>query len=398
MNAVTKVHGAALSTGIASVGVDSGAMGSVVNPFTGSRTVSVDSVSLQTAGTLTLMETQGLVKTYEVIGEQRVDSQQVEVTAKVWVFDYQSPEAVQAIRLAVTPVEVTAAACRFGDKQVPKTELSRQFTQLLTAALSQNEHFTLLDRDSDVALQSERRVLSEAGVPLEEKSRLRATLGSDYIVAVNLPQAELLVRETTNPIVGRPTRRFDAKVRAEYRLLVAPTRQLTVSDDLRIHLEDRQIKALSERWNADEIDYDELRRNFLQLAAAQVARAVTDVLRPVRVAAVVDGPRVILNQGGARFLENDEYSVYRQGQAIVDPETNRELARHEERIGTIRIARVLAKVCYADVVTGTFDATAVGSICRHARDLRNLPSAGEGRRQTQTQGTATGGVKLPVDR
>lgn len=397
LNAVTQIHGAALSTGIANVDMETGAIGTVVNPFTGSRRTSVDNVSVQSAGTLTLMETQGLIKSYEVLEEKRLDDQSYEITAKAWVFNYESPEDVKERRLAVTPVEVTAASCVFGDKEVSKIELSRQFTQLLSAALSQNEHFTLLDRDSNTALQNERAVLSEADVPLSEKSRLRSTLGSDYIVAVNVPQAEILVKETTNPIVGRPTRRFDAKVRVEYRLLVAPTRQVSLVDDLRIYLEDRQIKALSEDWRADEIDYDELRRNFMQLAAAHVARAVSDHLRPVKVAAVVDGSYVILNQGGSRFLEKDEYAVFRLGQAIVDPETQKELARHEELVGTIRIARVLSKVCYADIVAGDFDVAAVGSICRHARGLKDYPAEAEGGTRTKILKTSSGGVRLPFD-
>jgi len=398
MNAVTTIHGAAMSTGIANVDMGTGAMDTVVDPYTGSRRMSVDSVSVQSAGNLTLMETKGLIKTYEVVEERRLEDQSHEVTVVAWVFDYQSPEDVQELRLAVAPVEVTAASCTFGDKTVPQAEVARQFTQLLSGALAQIEYFTLLDRDSDIALQSERRVLSSADVPLREKSRLHSTLGSDYMVTVNVPQAEIIVKETTNPIVGLPTRRFDAKIRAEYRLLVAPTRQLSMADDFRIHLEDRQIKALSERWRADEIDYDELRRNFLQLAAARVARAVTDTLRPVKVAAVVDGPRVILNQGGARFLENDVYAVFRMGAAIVDPETGKELTRHEERLGTIRISRVLSKICYAEVVEGLFNTTTVGAICRHARGLQDTPSQSEGSNLTKTKKTPSGGVILPIDR
>ncbi|MFC1766345.1 hypothetical protein ACFL6U_30240 [Planctomycetota bacterium] len=398
LNAVTQVHGAAVSTGIANVDMTTGAMDSVRDPMTGNRYVGVDHVSVQSAGTLTLMETRGLIKSYEVVQEQNLGDQGMEVTAKVWVYDYHSPEDIKPLRLAVIPAEVTAASCTFGRQVVPNDSISRQITQLVSGALSQNDQFTLLDRESNATLRQERQVLSDSSVPLKEKSRLYSTLGSDYLVSMVVSQAELLVTDVNNPAINRTTRRYDAKVAIEYRLLVGPTRQIVLADDFRIRLEDSQIKGLTENWRADRIDEEELRRNFLNMAATRVARAVTDYLQPVKVAAVVAGPRVVLSQGGNRFIENDLYEVFQLGQAIVDPDTQKELARHEERLGTLRIGRVLSKICYAEVVDGEFNTQAVGAICRWSSGLEGTPRQSQGGRGTKTKQTSSGGVKLPFDR
>ncbi len=397
LNAVTKVHGAVVGTGVARVNMDTGNINVDVDTQTGNRQISMDRVAVQSASTLTLTEAQGLIKSYEIVAEQQVDDHTYEVTADVWVLDYQGPEEIKAIRLAVLPVEVTARACRFGPDVISNAEVSRQFTQFLTGALSQNDRFTLLDRESGAALNQERRVLAHPDVKPEEKSRLEATLGADYLVVVTLPQAELIVEERDNPIIGRPTREFDARIRAEFRLLVGPTRQVSMADTLRIHLEDNQVKALAKKWRSDEIDYAELQDNFLRLAAGRVALKVADALAPIKIAAVLSNHQVILNQGGRRFVQGDRFQVYRLGESVVDPDTQMHLAAREEPLGTIRIIRVLAKVSYAEIVNGDFDNSAVGAVCRHSWGQEDQPAYSPGGRQTNASTTESGGVKLPFD-
>ncbi len=397
LNAVIKVHGAAVGTGVAQVAMDTGDIAVDVDTGTGSRHISMDRVAVQSASTLTLMEAQGLIKSYEVVSEQQLEGDTYEMTVDVWVLDYQSPEDIKEIRLAVLPTEVTANNCRFGPVTVPGGDVERQFTQYLTGALSQNDRFTLLDRESDAALMQERRLLARTDIKPEERSRLQATLGADYLVVVTLPQASLLVEEKDSPIIGRPIRTFDARLRAEYRLVVGPTRQVAMADDLRIHLEDNQVKELAEDWRSDDIDYAELQSNFLRLAAGRVAMKVAEYLAPIKVAAVMSGTQVILNQGGTRFVAGDQFRVYRLGQSVIDPDTQMHLATEEEPLGVIRITRVLPKVSYAEVVEGTFDDATVGSVCRHLSGIEDTNRRRPGNRRTNTRTTKSGGVKLPFD-
>ena len=395
--AVSKVHGVAVSTGLATVDLQTGSLDVMRDPTTGSRNVSVDAVAARGVGTLTLTEAQGMVKSYEVVGEREVSPKVYEVTLDVWVFDYHGPEDTTKLRLAVMPVQVTAAVCRFGDTAVPATRVGEQFTQFLVGALAQNEKFTVLDRDSTAAIERDRRMLTTNNSTPEERARQRDTLGADYLLISTVPQAELLVKEQTNPIIGRPTREFDARVQVEFRVVVGPTRQVKMADELRIRLEDNQVQALAARWESEEIDYAELQQNLIRLAAARVATAVADCLNPVKVAAVDDSGQVILSQGGSRFRTGDQYEVYKPGKPILDPQTKAELGTQETLSGRIQITKVLPRISYAKVIQGSIDESAVGSPCRRVRGVEDLSSRGEGTRTTGTRSTPSGGVKLPSD-
>ena len=395
---VAQVHGVAVSSGIASVDLATGAVGVAQDTARGSRTVSIDGITVQSAATVTLTEARGMVKTYEVVAEQQVSPDVYEVTLDAWVFSYQSPEAIKPIRLAVMPVEVQVPMCRFGDRDVPAARVAQQFTQALTGDLSQNEHFTLLDRESTAAIDRERRILKDQDVTPREKVRLQAVLGADYLVVVTVPQVELRVKETINPAIGRPTREFDARLQAEFRLLVGPTRQVSMADDLRIRLEDNQVSALAAEWNVDDIDYAELQGNFIGLAAGRVAGAILDYLNPVKIAAVVEGGQVILNQGGKRFVVGDQYDVGRPAQTIVDPATGKALGTHHQAAGTIQIVKVLPRISYAKVVTGTLDSSVVGYACWRATGIEDSDKIPNGRQKTEVEKTPSTGVKLPFDR
>jgi hypothetical protein len=396
--AVGKVQGVAVTTGSATVEAQAGDLDVVRDPATGSRSIELDAVAVRSIGSLTLTEAQGMVKSFDVVDERQVSPNVYEVTMDVWVFDYHSPEDTKKLRLAVMPVEVTAGVCRFGDTAVPGARVGEQFTQSLVGALAQNEKFTILDRDSTDAILRDREVLVRENAKPEEKARLGQTLGADYLLITTVPQAELLVQTKVDPAIGVPTREFDAKVQADFRVVVGPTRQVKMADELRIWLENNQVKALAKKWESDEIDYMELRQNLIRLAAVRVASRVADILNPVKVAMAGADGQVILNQGGSRFASGDQFEVYKAGQVIIDPDTQKELGTQEALVGRIQITKVLPRIAYAKVVQGSLDASAVGSVCRRVKGMEDTPSEAEGNRKSQIEKTPSGGVKMPFDR
>ena len=67
------------------------------------RGVDFDAVSVRTGGTLRRTESEGLVKTYEVLDEKKIDENTYEVTLKVWVLDYEGADKTDRVKLAVMP-------------------------------------------------------------------------------------------------------------------------------------------------------------------------------------------------------------------------------------------------------------------------------------------------------
>jgi len=393
--AVCKVQGVEVASSVARVNVRTGSLDVIRDPITGSKKIDIDDISASTAGVLSLVEARGLIKTFEILDEKQISPDVYQVKMKVMVYDYQSPEDTKKIRLAIFPLESTAAAHRFGDKTVSGARLGEQFSQYLNTMLARNEKFTVLDRNSQAAILKEKQILVSDDAPLEEKVRLGEVLGADYMLIGSIPQAEILVQESANPIIGGTTREFKAYMEVEYRLIVGPTRQVAVSDQLRIKLEDQQVKSLVEKWESDDIDYGQMQQGLVMRAAGQMADMITDYLYPVRVAAVRDSGTLILNQGGKRFAQGDTLEIFRTGGEIIDPETGKSLGKDESLVASAKIVKILPRISYAEVIGGSGLEITTGALCRRVGTDTAVQQ--QINRPSQIQETPSGGVKLPFD-
>ncbi len=389
--AVCQVQGVAVSSRETSVDVSTGDIDVVRDPQTGSKKIEMEGVSANLAGTLAVTEAKGLVRSFEIVDEKQVSADAYEVNLKVKVYDYQSPEDAKKLRVAIFPLDSTAEVHRFGGAVVSGRRLGEQFSQYISAMLARNEKFTLLDRQSQDALAKEKKLLT-ADAPLEEKARLGEVIGADYVLVGTIAQAELKVEEKRIAAINDVSREFTAYMDVEYKLLVGPTRQVAMADQLRFKLEDAEVKALAEKWKSDDIDYNELEQKLVQIAAGRIADGAMDYLYPVRVAAVREDGTLILNQGGNRFAEGDVFAVSNRGDDIIDPETGKSLGKDEMMLGELRITKVLPRISYAEVVSGKAD---VGGICR--RQVTKESLAMPAGRQSGARERGSGGVRMPFD-
>ena len=401
--AVCKVQGVAVSSDIASVNVQTGNLDVVRDPTTGSKKIEMEGVSANMAGTLALSEAKGLVKTYEITEEKQISADVYEVNLKVLVYDYQSPEDTKKLRVAIFPFESSVPARLVENRDNGSTEirelasekrLGEQFSQYLNTILARNEKFTVLDRDTQAAILKEKQILAPENAPLEERMRLGEALGADYMLVGTVPQAKITVEEKYNPVISATARRFTAILEAEYRLIVGPTRQVAASDQLRIKLEDAQVKALMAKWESDRIDYNEMEQNLVQRAASQIADMVSDYLYPVRVAAVKEGGMMILNQGGKWFTEGDLLEVSQMGADVIDPETKKSLGKEVAMIVTVKITKVLPRMSYAVLTQGVASNSLAGAVCRR---IKSDETPALTPRPSNVQESGSGGVKLPFD-
>lgn len=391
--AVCQVQGVAVSSRVASVDVATGNMDVVRDPQTGSKKIEMEGVSANLAGTIAVTEAKGLVKSFEVIDEKQPAPDSFEVNLKVKVYDYQSPEDARKLRVAVFPFDSASEVHRFGSVIVPAKRLGEQFGRSIEAMLARNEKFTLLDRDTTEALAKEKKLLA-ADAPLEEKARAGEVLGADYILTGTITQAELKAEEQRIEAIGSSSFLLTAWFDVEYKLLVGPTRQVAMADQLRIKFENAEVRAMADKPALDDIDYNELQQKLVQAVTVKITDGVMDYLYPVRVAAVRDDGMLILNQGGRRFTIGDLFEISSRGADIIDPETGKALGKDEMILGRIRIFKVLPKISYAEVVQGRGGDIAVGGICRRMNKEATETPAG---RQTGAMESGSGGVRLPFD-
>lgn len=358
------------------------------------KVVEFDAVSVQTGGTALRTDIAGLVKTYEVLNEKKISDNTYEVTLKVWVYDYESPDKTDRLRLAVMPIKTLTASCRFGDLITPAWDVSRRFSQKLAVALTQTNKFNVLDREYIQEFAQEKKVLID-DASLEELSKLGQVLGVDYMLVGTITEAEIEREQEWSPAIGRSISEYEADFTFEYRLLVGPTRQIKFADVLDISLDKTdEIKKLVKKWEPKDLDYREMMDNFISMAANQLVETIIDRIYPIRIASITEDGRVIINQGGSRISVGQLLDIYSQGKELFDADTKESLGTMEILVATIRIGKVTPRISYAKLVGGDLSKLSEGLICRPKKKVVEKTIEG---RKSDIERTPKGGVKLPFD-
>ncbi len=360
---------------------------------TGKR-VEFDAVGVQTGGTTLRTDMAGLIKTYEVLSEKILKNGLYEVMLKVWVYDYESPEKSDRLRLAVMPIRTLAPSYTFGNLTVPSFDVSRQFSQRLASALTQTNKFAVLDREYIQEFARERNILLSDSTSLDELSRLGEVLGVDYMLVGTITDAGIRRDQQFSPAIGRPTSEYEADFTFEYRLIVGPTRQIKLAGVLDISLDKtEQIKKLVKKWEPQDMDWREMTDNFITMAANQLVETVIDQIYPVRIAGITGDGQIIINQGGSRISAGQLFDIYSQGKELFDVDTHESLGTTETLVATIKVEKVLPRMSYAKLINGSIAQLSEGLICR-PRKAEQAPLEG---RKGNIPRSPQGGVKLPFD-
>ncbi len=357
------------------------------------KSVEFDAVSVQTAGTLLKTDIEGLVKTYEVLDEKKLDDNTWQVTLKVWVYDHLPVDASSRLRLAVMPIRTTVGSYIFAGLVMPAEQLADRLSQKLATALTQTNKFAVIDREYIAEYMHEQKILGFHSSSLEEQARIGEVLGADYMLVGTVTEAELRIKQTATGAIAHTFKEYDADIGFDYRLIVAPSRQVKLSDSVRMHLETPDVKKLVTEWEPSDLDYDELVDNLIAKVALEVVNTLSDRLFPPRIAAVMPDGRVIIDQGGDRFVQGTLLEVFAPGQEITDSDTKESLGSTEILIATVRIDNVTPTMSYATLVSGDAKRLSKGLLCRpKPTALMENPGA-----KSTVERTPEGGVKLPFD-
>jgi curli biogenesis system outer membrane secretion channel CsgG len=363
------------------------------------KRVEFDAVGVHTGGSTLRTSMAGQIKTFEVLNERKLDDGTYEVTLKVTVYDYESPEKTERLKLAVMPIRTLAAFYQFGNISNPSLDTSRLFSQKLTAALTQTNKFAVLDREYIQEFANERNFIGFSDdkgpvASVEEMGKLGEALGVDYMLVGTINRAGIVRKEQWSQAIGRTTSEYEAHFSFEYRLIVGPTRQVKLADVLDISLDKtEQIKLLVKKWEPQDMDYKEMMDNFIGLAANQLVEKIIDQLYPIRILSIDKDGQVIISQGGSRIAAGQLLDIVSQGKELFDPDTKESLGTTETLVATIRIDKVMPKISYAKLVEGDASKLSEGLICR-PRKAEAKPQQG---RKSDIEKSPQGGVKLPFD-
>ena len=186
--AVEQVRGVRVDSGTYEFGYR-GTSAGFNSPQPGQRSIDIDSMNFSTEGTVYTTEIEGLIKSYEVLEENKVDQENYEVKLKVDVYDYSERGQTKRVKVALMPVKVSQGTYSFLSQRISGDMLSMLFSQRLTAALTQTNKFAVLDRESISDFIGEEKMLISFDAPLREQAKLAETLGADYLLIGTITQA-----------------------------------------------------------------------------------------------------------------------------------------------------------------------------------------------------------------
>ena len=357
------------------------------------RKVAFDAVSVQTDGSVLKTEIAGLVKSYEVLNERKIDETTYEVTLKVWLYDYESPEQTQLPRLAVMPLKVLKKGYRFGNFVMPPDQMSAKMAQKLSVGLSETNKFAVLDREYIREFAHNRNILLSDDSSIEEKAKLGKVLGADYMIVGTISEVRLDIKEKTSSAIGHPIREYEADFVFDYRLIVGPTRQVRLADTVNLSLETGEVKKLVKKWEPEDLDFRELFDGLASKVADQVVETIIDRLYPIRIAGIDESGQIVINQGGKRISQGLVLDVFTEDKELFDIDTKESLGRTEVLLATIKIEKVTPKFSYAKLIEGDLSKISEGLICRcqkiEAKTIEGFKS--------KIERSPKGGVKLPFD-
>jgi curli biogenesis system outer membrane secretion channel CsgG len=392
LQAVAQARGIKVGSGDYSIGYDSGSA-NIDRTNTGKR-VEIDAVSVRAEGTLQTTATAGLVKTYEVIDEKKLDDGTYQVTLKVWVYDHKPIDKTSRLRLAVMPLKADERSYSFINLTMPGDQLADKLSQKITTALTQTNKFAVLDREHIQEYLHEQKVLFNTA-PIEEQARIGQVLGADYMLVGTITEAGLRIKQSTNEaIAGVSFKEYRADFAFDYRVIVASSRQIKFSDSVRLRLETNDVKQLVTKWEPTDLDYKELVDNLIAKAAAEVVNKLSDRLNPPRIASIAADGNVIIDQGGDRLITGTLLDVFKADKQITDADTNEIIGSTEILVATIRIDKVAPAMSYCSVVSGDTSQLAKGLICR----TKSRPAGELEGMKSNVERTPQGGVKLPFDK
>lgn len=357
------------------------------------KKVEFDAVSVQTGGSVLKTDIEGLVKTYQILSERKIDDNTYEVTLKVWVFDYETPDKTDRLRLAVMPIKVLSRFYQFGNLKTTAGDISRQLSHKLSVGLTETNKFAVLDREYILDFAHERNILLSDDSSLEEKAKLSKVAGADYMVVGTISDARLRIKQKTSSAIGHPIREYEADFVFDYRLIVGPTRQVKLADIVNISLETDEVRKLVKEWEPEDLDFREMLDNLISKVANQVVETIIDRLYPIRIASVNENGQVVINQGGRRISKGLLLDIFAEGGEVIDVDTKESLGKTEIFIATIKIDKVTPKISYAKLIKGDLSKISEGLICRYKK-IEEKTMEGL---KSNIEKTPKGGAILPFD-
>lgn len=163
----------------------------------------------------------------------------------------------------------------------------------------------------------------------------------DYIIEANVVKAKTDVNVIDNSRTVALTGEYIHDVKTNYSSNVVVNFKI-------IDIDQGQVK-----WAAS-IGTNSGRNNLsllIDLSSKKIFHNIKDNIYPL-VVIVTDDGSLVFNSGGDTVRKGEYYNVFSLGQKIIDPVTKEILGYMENKVGLVKVAKVLPKLAYITLVSG----------------------------------------------
>jgi curli biogenesis system outer membrane secretion channel CsgG len=203
------------------------------------------------------------------------------------------------------------------------------FTDNMISGLSQTKRFQLIDRQEVDQLLNEQLAQSMASNQ-DLSSAMGSLKGADYLVYGNL--ASLSDKEKVTKLPGSNRIYKQRFGQASGNMRIVDARSGDIIESRKITVETLLPLVATEREIIDKL---------ADAYSEQVVLMLMNALYPIKVAHVSNNGQVYVNRGADGGLTiGEELSIFKMGQAIIDPDTGVKLGEEEEYVGKIVITEV----------------------------------------------------------
>ena len=253
------------------------------------------------------------------------------------------PAELKKIKLVVAPLRFDRASVPIGDRNVPVEEVGTELRQRILDALVNTGRFAVLDRDFSPEIQQELDMISSGEAPKAEIAKLSQAVTADLIwtgrinnLAYNRHARQL--RTSDRELVS-----YSGGWSVSQKMVNVATRQVVTAETLRGEAPSTAPTTLGTGVSAVKV-----LGGMADDLVNQVVASILSRTFPITVVAL-EGPNVVLSQGGQALRAGSRYAMVTMGSEIKDPQTGQSLGRVEAPCCQLVIDRVTPNLSYGHI-------------------------------------------------
>lgn len=233
---------------------------------------------------------------------------------------------------------------------------ARTLTQMMLTAIAATQKFRVMERGQLDVMVAEQQRAKSGLVTSRNGGKIGGFQGADYLIYGTITTLSATKRSDLGASLGMalltgnkaatPTNCYggDVTLSLDIRITDGETGQI------------RYVKRIDERRKAGTICGDGVPQvnatELFRAASDKVAAGLVTTVYPMKVANVQADGGLMLNYGEGTVKLGDYLTIFRPGEAVIDPDTGKPIGSSEERVGIAQVTDVQTSFSKAKQVAG----------------------------------------------